>query len=228
MTNSTSGSARRGPTLAAVLLVVAAAALWAASRMTWVRVSSADGIGLDIVTDLDGGTWSAATTPLALALLAAVAAVFAVRGRALRVVAVVVFLVAVLAAIPAAGLVATGADEGAAGRIAELPARAAVTGVEVFVLPALLVLAGSVVAVAAAVALWRTPRLQSGLSSKYDSPAVRKEAASRWSEGDEPPTERVLWDALDAGEDPTVDGEDGPGGALPPDSDDSGTRRRPS
>ncbi|PND51818.1 TIGR02234 family membrane protein, partial [Rhodococcus sp. ENV425] len=53
------------------------------------------------------------------------------------------------------------------------------------------------------------------------------EATTRRDTADEPVTERTLWDALDAGEDPTVDVADDPaadrggeGGA-----DDSGTRR---
>ncbi len=49
-------------------------------------------------------------------------------------------------------------------------------------------------------------------------PAARREAAAKLGQGDkpasdEPVTQRMLWDALDAGEDPTAtDGDDGVGG----------------
>lgn len=211
-----SGGRRRRPTvIAALLLALGAALLWGSSRMTWVTAVSSDGLGLDRVDDLEGGRWAAALTPLALVLIAAVAAVFAVRGLALRLVSLVVAAVAVAVAVPAVNLLAGGADPDVAAGVAELPDRASVTAVDVHPLPAVLVLVGAVVVLAAAVTLWRTPREQAGLSSKYDAPAARREAATRRAENDEPLSERGLWDALDAGEDPTDD--DGKG--------DSGTRR---
>jgi len=217
------GVSRRPTVVAAGLLALGAAALWGSSRMTWVRAESSDGLGADRVTDLEGARWAAATTPLALALLAAIAAAFAVRGRALRVVAVAVAAVAVAAAVPAVQLLAGGGDPETAARIAELPGRATVTAVTVSPLPAVLALLGAVLALGAAFALWRTPREQAGLSSKYDSPAVRRDAAVRRADTDEPMTERTLWDAMDAGEDPTVDhGDEGHDEEGP---SDSGTRR---
>lgn len=232
MTPPDSPRPRRGRTtaVAAVLLIAAAAALWGASRMTWVRVRSADGLGADRVTDLDGGVWAAATTPLALVLLAAVAAVFAVRGRAVRIVAVVVALVAVGAAIGPVQLLATGADADTAANIAALPDRAEVTGTEVFALPAVLAVAGAVVALVAAVLAWRTPVEQAGLSSKYDNPAARRAETARLADEGaptgEPVTERALWDALDAGIDPTADEDDeDPGDDGTDGSPASGTRR---
>ncbi|NCL74641.1 TIGR02234 family membrane protein [Rhodococcus sp. YH1] len=225
--SATRAPRRRAGAVAALLLAIGAVALWGASRLTWVTVTSSDGLGEDRVTTFVGGTWAAALTPLALTLLAAVAASFAVRGWALRILAVLVAVVAVAAAVPAVGLLAGGADDATAARIAELPARAEVTSLTVAAGPAVLALAGAVAALAAAVQLWRTPRAEAGLSSKYDSPAARREATTRRDTADEPVTERTLWDALDAGEDPTVDVADDPaadrggeGGA-----DDSGTRR---
>jgi len=220
----------RNTVVAVVLLILAAAALWGSSRMTWVRVESADGLGADRVTELNGGAWAAATTPLALVLLAAVAAVLAVRGTAVRIVAAAVALAAVAAAIGPVDLLATGADADTAAQIAALPDRAEVTATDVFVFPALLALAGAVFAVAAAVAAWLTPVAQAGLSSKYDSPGARKEATARLADSpagtDEPVTERALWDALDSGIDPTVDGgDDDPGDEGRSDSSPSGTRR---
>lgn len=204
-----------------VLLAVAALCLWASSRMTWVRVTSFDGLGEVRGTDLIGATWAAATTPLALVLLAAIAAAFAVRGWARRVVAVLVVAVAVAAAVPAVALVSGGDTAARGGQLADLPDRAEVTASAVFLGPAVLVLVGAVAALVAAVALLRTASAAGGLSERYAAPAARRAAAVGRTDT-EPPSQRVLWDALDAGDDPTDDtgrddepGEQG-GPAAPP------------
>jgi uncharacterized membrane protein (TIGR02234 family) len=186
--------------------------------MTWVHLTSSDGKTLERTTDLDGSTWAAAMTPLALALLAAIAASFAVRGWALRVVGLLVALVAVAVAVPAVQLLVSGASADRAVELAELSGHPEDLSTTVSVLPALLALLGAVAALGAAVLLMRKPPVRGGLSSKYDNPAARREAAAKLGQGDkpasdEPVTQRMLWDALDAGEDPTVaDGDDGAGG----------------
>ncbi|AGT92938.1 TIGR02234 family membrane protein [Rhodococcus erythropolis] len=201
-----------------LLLALSAAALWGSSRMTWVHLTSSDGKTLERTTDLDGSTWAAAMTPLALALLAAIAASFAVRGWALRVVGLLVALVAVAVAVPAVQLLVSGASSDRAVELAELSGHPEDLSTTVSVLPALLALLGAVAALGAAVLLMRKPPVRGGLSSKYDNPAARREAAAKLGQGDtpasdEPVTQRMLWDALDAGEDPTVaDGDDGVGG----------------
>nr|WP_232319019.1 MULTISPECIES: TIGR02234 family membrane protein [Rhodococcus] len=186
--------------------------------MTWVHLTSSDGKTLERTTDLDGSTWAAAMTPLALALLAAIAASFAVRGWALRVVGLLVALVAVAVAVPAVQLLVSGASADRAVDLAELSGHPEDLSTTVSVLPALLALVGAVAALGAAVLLMRKPPVRGGLSSKYDNPAARREAAAKLGQGDkpasdEPVTQRMLWDALDAGEDPTAtDGDDGVGG----------------
>lgn len=186
--------------------------------MTWVHLTSSDGKTLERTTDLDGSTWAAAMTPLALALLAAIAASFAVRGWALRVVGLLVALVAVAVAVPAVQLLVSGASADRAVELAELSGHPEDLSTTVSVLPALLALVGAVAALGAAVLLMRKPPVRGGLSSKYDNPAARREAAAKLGQGDkpasdEPVTQRMLWDALDAGEDPTeTDGDDGVGG----------------
>lgn len=210
MSDNKTGRRRTG--VAALLLALAAVCLWGASRMTWVTVTSSDGLGVDQVTELDGGTWAAATTPLALVLVAAIAAAFAVRGWLVRVVGVLVAVVAVVAALPALGLLIGGPSNEQASDIAGFErVGTQVTATEVSTAPALLVLLGSVLALGGAAALLRKSSAAGGLSSKYDSPAARREAAGRRSpsaSGPESRTQRMLWDALDAGEDPTVDGRD--------------------
>ncbi|KXF51532.1 hypothetical protein AXA44_14695 [Rhodococcus sp. SC4] len=198
---------RRRSMIAVLLLAVAAVCLWGASRMTWVEVTSSDGLGEERTSALVGGTWAAALTPLALTLVAAIAASFAVKGWALRVLGVLVAVVAVAAAVPAVGLIVSGASDDDAGRLAELPGRAEVQSVSVHVGPAVLALVGALAALAAAVELVRRPRVQAGLSSKYDSPGARRDAAKKAAtdSAEGPVTQRMLWDALDAGEDPTVE-----------------------
>ena len=68
--------------IAQVLLVVAAAGLWAASRLTWVDLRTFDGLGPPKLITLSGAAWSSALLPLALVLLATAVAALAVRGWA--------------------------------------------------------------------------------------------------------------------------------------------------
>lgn len=68
-----------------------------ASRMTWVDVTSFDGLGQPRTIALSGGSWSTALVPLAVLLLATAVAALAVRGWPLR-------ALAVLAAIASAGM----------------------------------------------------------------------------------------------------------------------------
>ncbi|MGI9126403.1 MAG: TIGR02234 family membrane protein, partial [Mycobacterium sp.] len=73
--------------IAQLLLVLAAVALWVASRLTWVQVTSFDELGPPKVLTVTGAGWSTGLLPLALLLLAAALAALAVRGWLLRVVA---------------------------------------------------------------------------------------------------------------------------------------------
>ncbi|KIQ19659.1 TIGR02234 family membrane protein [Rhodococcus sp. MEB064] len=198
--------------ISAVLLALAALALWASSRMTWVTVVSSDGLGEQQTTRLVGGTWAAATTPLAIAAIAAVAALFAIRGRWTVVLAGLIALVAVAAAIPSVQLLVSGATADRAGSLAELPGRAEVISAEANRAPAALAFAGALLALAAAVTVARSARSTRGLSDRYDSPAVRRDRAEQTvlADPDDPaeePSERAIWDALDSGLDPTLDRE---------------------
>lgn len=181
--------------------------------MVWVSFTSADGLGEERVVELDGATWAAALTPLALVLVAAIAASFAVKGWLLRVLGVLVALVGVAAAVPVVQLVMSGVSESRAAQLAELPGRADVRDVQVSYGPAVLTAVGVVLALIAAVALLRRPMRSAGLSSKYDAPAARREAVQRAGDSEDgAPTQRVMWDALDAGDDPTDDPDDRPTG----------------
>ncbi len=78
--------------MAQVLLVVAAAGLWAASRLTWVDLRTFDGLGPPKLVTLSGAAWSSALLPLTLVLLATAVAALAVQGWPLRMLAVLVAL----------------------------------------------------------------------------------------------------------------------------------------
>ncbi|MEU1982729.1 TIGR02234 family membrane protein [Nocardia sp. NPDC019395] len=201
-----SAPAARNPIVALALLAFGAAALWGSSRLTWVTVTSADGLTEPRTDELNGGVWFGALTPLALVLLAAIAAVLATRGWARRLVGVVVALIAAVTAVPALALLTgSGATEKRAADLAELPGRAQVQELVTAAGPAVLTLCGALAAFGAGLLLVRMPAGTKQLSGKYDNPATRKAAATqaveRESTGALP--ERVLWDALDAGADPT-------------------------
>ncbi|MEV6322115.1 TIGR02234 family membrane protein [Nocardia sp. NPDC051787] len=214
-------SRRRYPVGAVVLLTVAAAALWASSRMTWVTLTSSDGLTQPRTDHLDGGVWFGALTPLALVLLASIAAVLATRGWLRRVVGVLVALVAAVAAVPAfALLTSSGTIAERAAKLAELPARAQVQEATTSGFPAVLALLGAIAAFGAGILLARMPAETARLSGKYDNPVFRRadataEVTQRRAQsperGSEPQvSERVLWDALDAGTDPTEEPPDDP------------------
>lgn len=225
-TAASSGSAPRGrgPVIPIVLLAVAASTLWGSSRLTWVTVTSADGLTEPRTDDIGGGVWFGALTPLALMLLAAVAAVLGTRGLPRRAVGVIIALAAAIAAVPPLALLnGSGATAERAAALAELPGRAAVQEVATSTGPALLAMVGAVAAFFAGVLLARMPERAARLSGKYDNPVFRRAAATdlvtRRNSGAstaEPVSERVLWDALDAGTDPT---ESDPAESDPADRD---------
>ncbi|MFE5289929.1 TIGR02234 family membrane protein [Nocardia sp. NPDC056611] len=216
---------RPRPFAAVALLAVAAALLWAASRMTWVTLEVTSELGPPRTAHLNGSTWFGALTPLALVLLATIAAVFATHGWWRRGVGVVVAVLAAVAAVPAyALLMHQGRTGDRAARLAELRGWEHPGTVTTASLPAVLTLVGAVAAFVAGLLLVRMPRETARMSGKYDSPAVRKSAAAEQvaqrhadrgpaeSGSQPPPTEqlsgRVLWDALDEGLDPTADDAD--------------------
>jgi uncharacterized membrane protein (TIGR02234 family) len=210
------GSGRKYPIGSVVLLAVAAAALWGSSRMTWVTAVSSDGLTEPRTGRLSGSTWFGALTPLALVLLASIAAVLATRGWLRRLVGVLIALAAAVAAVPAfALLTGKGATAERAHVLAELPGRAHVDQVTIAAYPAWLTMFGAVVAFTAGVLLTRMPQTTAQLSGKYDNPVFRRSVAADLVAGKHDDTgtrqkltERVLWDALDAGTDPTADTED--------------------
>ncbi|MGF0320379.1 TIGR02234 family membrane protein [Nocardia fluminea] len=206
------------PVVPVVLLALAAAGLWASSRMTWVTVHSADGLTEPRTDELNGGVWFGALTPLALVLVASIAAVFAVKGVLRQLLGVVISVVAAAAAVPGFALaVGAGKTADRAGTLAELPVRAVVSSAEAHLGPAILSIVAASLALAAGILLTRRTGERTEVSDRYDNPVFRKADASaavskqNTESGTAAPlSDRVLWDALDAGTDPT-DTPDTPG-----------------
>lgn len=192
------------------MLLVGAGALWIASRLPWVVIRTFDGLGPPKTVTLSGASWSTALLPLAVLLLAAIVVAIAVRGWLLRLLAVLVaaaslavgYLAISLWVVP--DVAARGAD------LADLPVMSLV-GSERHYCGALAALVAAVCALTAAVMLIRAASTSgSAGSTRYSAPAVRRSAARRGAVDnhaddatDRSMSERMLWDALDEGRDPT-------------------------
>jgi len=181
-----------------LLLVVAAVGLWVAARLSWVTVTSADGLGQPKTSTLTGGTWSNALIPMAVLLLAAAIAGLAVHGWGLRVVAVLVALVSLVLGYLAVSLVVMPDVAPRAIELAQVPVTALVSSQRHY-LGAGLTAGAAIMALLAAVLLMRSAGSARHTAAKYAAPAARRSAART---GDAV-SERGMWDAIDEGRDPT-------------------------
>jgi uncharacterized membrane protein (TIGR02234 family) len=182
---------------APLLLVLSAAALWGASRMVWVDVQSSDGLGQPKTTALTGGTWWSALVPLAAILLVAAVAPIAVRGWRLGVLAVVI---AGLSAVMGYLAISQWVIRDVAGRavhLAGVPA-ADLVGTQRHYGGAILTLVAAVGTLVGAVLLLRSVAKPRPEVDRYER---RRSAQSPQDDADA--SERVMWDALDEGRDPT-------------------------
>jgi uncharacterized membrane protein (TIGR02234 family) len=192
--------------LAQLLLVVAGLGLWFGSRLPWVIVSSFDGLGQPKSVTLSGAAWSTALVPLALLLLAATVAALAVRGWPLRLLAVLLALASAATAYLAISQWVIPDVAIRAADVAQIPV-AALVGCDRHYVGAALTLAAAVCTLVAAVLLMRSAATGRAVTAKYVAPAARRETAR--AEGPTPSpaapamSERMIWDALDEGRDPT-------------------------
>jgi len=193
--------------VAQLLLVLAALALWVGSRMTWVVVSSFDGLGQPKTATLSGAAWSTALVPLALLVLAAAVAALAVRGWPLR-------LLAMLLAAASAGMGYLGIGLWVirdvavrAAELAQVPV-VALVGTQRQHWGAVLVLVAAGFTLAGAVMLLRAASTARSDAGKYVAPAARRVAVQQDEMGDGM-SERMIWDALDEGRDPTSPDNEG-------------------
>ena len=184
-----------------LLLVVAALALWVASRLTWVDVRSFDGLGQPKTATLSGGSWSTALVPLAVLLLAAAVATLAVRGWPLRLLAVLVAAASAGMAYLAISLWVIRDVAVRAADLAQIPV-ASLVGTQRHYWGAVMTLAAALCTLVGAVLMMRSATKARPSATRYVAPAARREAAQR-DEGGAAMSERMIWDALDEGHDPT-------------------------
>ncbi|MDR3660298.1 MAG: TIGR02234 family membrane protein [Mycobacterium sp.] len=193
---------------AQVLLLVAALTLWGASRLPWVEVASFDGLGQPKTTTLSGAAWSTALIPLALLVGAAAVAALAVRGWALQ-------LLALLVAVASAGMaylaISLWVVTDVSVRAADMAQIAVMflVGTQRHYWGAGVTLVAAVLTLAGAVLLMRSAghRAAGPAAAKYAAPAARREAV-QGQDGDGM-SERMMWDALDEGHDPTQSDSEG-------------------
>jgi uncharacterized membrane protein (TIGR02234 family) len=181
--------------VAQLLLALAAAGLWAASRLTWVQISSFDGLGHPRTADLSGSTWSTALIPLALLALAAAVAALAVRGWPLRILSVLVAAASAGMAYLAISLWVVADVAVRAARLADVPV-ADLLGTQRHYIGAVVTLVAAALSLCGAVLLMRSAARGGVEVVRYTrSPVVETEATAM--------SERMIWDALDEGRDPT-------------------------
>ena len=196
--------------IAQMLLAAAAGALWIASRLPWVVIRSFDGLGPPKQVTLSGGSWSTALLPLALLMLATAVSALAVRGWPLRVLAVLLAAASVAVGYLGVSLwvvpdvAVRGAD------LAHIPVMSLV-GSDRRYWGAGIAVAAAACTLTAAVLLMRSGISDRESATKYAAPATRRSNALRENadgamlEGHEQQemSERMIWDALDEGRDPT-------------------------
>jgi uncharacterized membrane protein (TIGR02234 family) len=183
--------------LAQLVLVLAAAALWVASRMTWVEVNSFDGLGQPKTAALSGGSWSTALVPLAVLMLAASIAALAVRGGPLRLLAVLVAAASAGTAYLAISLWVVRDVAVRAAHLAEVPV-ADLVGTQRHYGGAVITLVAAVGTLIGAVLLMRA-----AARARPDAARYARRAVPQTDQSGTAMSERSIWDALDEGRDPT-------------------------
>ena len=206
MADARPATGRRALRVAQVLLVVCAAGLWAASRLTWVELNTFDGLGPPKLVTLSGSGWSSALQPLALLLLTAALAALAVRGWALRLLAVLVGVASLAAGYLAISTLETPDVAVRGADLAHVPLMELVGSTRHYPGPVTTLVAAAGILVAA-VLLMRAAASAGGTGTKYLAPAARRSAVRR---GSETPSERTMWDEIDEGRDPTDPSDDLP------------------
>ncbi|BBX44604.1 TIGR02234 family membrane protein [Mycobacterium cookii] len=193
---------RRTLLVAQILLVLAAAGLWEVSRLTWVELRTFDGLSPPRLVTLSGAQWSSGLLPLALVLLAGAIAALAVRGWALRALAVLVAIASL-----AAGYLAVSTLEmpDVAVRAADLVRVPVVelVGSQRHHAGPVITLVIAVGALVGAALLMRAAATDKGASTRYVTPGARRSMARRAGDDGVNMSERMMWDALDEGHDPT-------------------------
>ncbi|MGA8544465.1 MAG: TIGR02234 family membrane protein, partial [Mycobacterium sp.] len=150
---------------------------------------------------LSGAAWSSALVPLTLVLLASAVAALAVRGWPLRILAMLVAVVSLATGYLAISTLVTADVAVRAADLAHAPVLWLVGSQRHYPGP-VITLATAVCTLFGAVLLMRAAASARGADTKYVTPAARRSRV----QGDEKIiSERMIWDALDEGHDPTDD-----------------------
>lgn len=185
--------------VAQLLLLLASVSIWVAARLTWVQISSFDGLGQPRTADLTGGAWSSALIPLTLLVAAAAVAALAVRGWPLRALAVLVAAASAAMGYLAISLWVIVDVAVRAAQLAEVPV-ADLTGTQRHYGGAVVTLVAAVLTLIGAMLLMRSAKVAASDTRRY----ARRGAAAADGSG-AAMSERMIWDALDEGSDPTRD-----------------------
>ena len=199
--------------IAQLALVVAAGLLWVASRLPWVLIRSFDGLGPPKQVTLAGAAWSTALLPLALLLLAAAVAAIAVRGWLLRALAGLLAVISLAVGYLGVSLWVLPDVAVRGAELAHISVMSLVGSERRYWGAGITVLAAACTLIAAVLLMRSASDSGSARSSaiRYAAPATRRSIARRRrADGailEEPKTpgmsERMIWDALDEGRDPT-------------------------
>lgn len=206
--------------IAQILLLVAAAGLWAASRLTWVELRTFDGLSPPRLVELSGAQWSSGLLPLALVLAATAVATVAVRGWALRILAVLVAVASLATGYLAVSMLEIPDVAVRAAELAHVSLLVLVGSTRHHTAP-VITLVTSVCALLGAALLMRAASTAGGTSGKYVTPGARRAMMRRKDGAETAMSERMMWDALDEGHDPT-DRSGGPDAGPPPMPDTEG------
>lgn len=194
--------------ISALLLALAAAVLWAASRMSWITADTFDDKSGAAVHEVIGGLWSTEQTAVALLLLAGSLAGLALRRTGRRLVGVVAALAGIGVSWAPLGLLAGQPDPQrvhqllSTGDEARISAWAEITGLSVNTAGPALAMLGAALALFAGVLLAMRPGTDSAKLNRYELKQNREAKIVHDLEA-EPDSGRVMWDALDADIDPT-------------------------
>ncbi|MBF0580657.1 TIGR02234 family membrane protein [Corynebacterium sp. ED61] len=207
--------AKRNRSMALILVVLSAAGLWGAGRMKYVTAQIFDDKTGEFSRSLVGSVWDPAATPLALAMLACLILSLAMQPLIRRILGVLVVLLAGTASFRSVSLLTTDVDlmrvrdllvSGVATQRQNAPETisdwAQVASTEVHTAPVLLAIVAAALGVIGGVILAMQPGERTEANSRYVTPEVRREHVHE-DLADNPDSSRVLWDALDAGVDPT-------------------------
>jgi uncharacterized membrane protein (TIGR02234 family) len=185
--------------LAQLLLVGAAGALWAASRLPWVELRAFDRLGPPTTSTVSGASWSTGLLPLAMLLVAAALAALAVRGWPLQALALLIAVASLAVGYLGVSVWVVPDVAVRAADIAHVPVLALV-GSDRHYAGAVATCAAAAAALTAAVLLMRSARAAGNRTAKYAAPGARRDMVR---DADSSVSERTMWDALDEGRDPT-------------------------